>query len=116
MRVSINVACAKATIELMKTGELIYSAPQIQDVLTNVGRGSSSSLKQYMGRTGYLVTRGFLAPCVGGYEATSSSKIDGAITVRMGMANPFLLGEVMNELSGIEQKFGGLVTLKVEVE
>jgi len=114
-RTSVTVACAQTTRHLIHTEKQIFSEKDIRVALTKAGRGSPSSIIHYMGAGGHLTERGFIDPCISGYELSDSSKRSNRIVIDLLIGNEFLLGEVSAAVSRALTPFKGVVTDSIEV-
>lgn len=114
MRRSINAASGLVVKELALTGKEIFSADDIATALTQVGRGSKSSREDYMGRNGYLETRGFLLRVPGGLTIPDNLT-SGMIVVKVIPGNELLTAEVYAAIGDALNGFKGVTETRMEV-
>lgn len=114
-RASINVSCARAVKELYFTQKELFSVRDIERALTTVGRGGTTTRRDYMGPDGYLAVRGFLERVQGGWRIPPTSMKGKKIEVLVPIGNEYLLGEVTAAVYEALRRFEGITSTITEV-
>lgn len=109
-RQSINTVCSNTVRKLKELAKKTVSYDDIQDALNL----SKPSVDRYIHEPGYLIKRGYLSRVLGGWELTDRSKTVRVITITITPDNNGMLEEVERTVNEAVNKYGKVVTVKME--